>query len=87
MKKKECKRRVDEIVDGDTFKVRNNVEGSQYIRIAGSNAPEKGEPGHMAAKRDLERKIGDKRVTIRPVSHSYGRTVAEVPAAKRKRKK
>lgn len=87
MKKKECKRKVQKIVDGDTFKVRNNVGGSQYIRIAGLNAPEKGEPGYAAAKRALANKIGGKQVTVRPVGRSYGRTVAEVPAAKRKRRR
>lgn len=85
MKKKEVRRKVQRIVDGDTFQVRNNVEGSQYIRVAGKNTPERGERGYESAKRELARQIGGSTVTIRPVGRSYGRTVAEVPAAKKRK--
>jgi len=85
-RRRETKRTVDKVVDGDTFKVRQRVNGSQYVRIAGVNAPEKGEPGYHAAKRALEDKIEGRQVTIRPVSQSYGRTVAEVPFVRRKKR-
>lgn len=76
-RKKSVRRKVQSIVDGDTFKVRNRVSGSQYIRVAGLNAPEKGERGYASAKKDLSR-IKGKTVTLRPKAKSYGRTVAEV---------
>jgi endonuclease YncB( thermonuclease family) len=74
---------VQKIIDGDTFMVRRNVNGSQYIRIAGLNAPEKGHKGYVNAKRRLE-KIKGENVTIRPVGKSYGRTVADVIFKRRK---
>lgn len=74
---KSVRRKVQKIIDGDTFKVRRRVRGSQFIRIAGLNAPERGEKGYMAAKKRLNR-IKGKTVTIRPKGKSYGRTVANV---------
>jgi len=72
------RRKVQRVVDVDTFKVRNNVRGSQYIRISGMNCPEKGQRGYQTAKNNLARKIQGKNVTIRPKAKSYGRTVADV---------
>lgn len=77
------KRKVQRVIDGDTFKVRRNVAGSQYVRIAGLNAPEKGQQGYASAKRALIRQIGGRTVAIKPVGRSYGRTVAKVPFVKR----
>lgn len=77
-KKKSVRRKVQEVIDGDTFKVRNKVNNSQFIRIAGLNAPEKGQKGYKQAKDRLSRKIKGKPVTIRPKGKSYGRTVGEV---------
>ncbi len=71
------RRKIIKIIDGDTFKVRKRVKGSQYIRIAGINAPEKGESGYMTAKKRLARLKG-KIVTIRPKGKSYGRAVGDV---------
>ena len=82
-RKKSVRRKVQSIVDGDTFKVRNRVGGSQYIRVSGLNAPEKGERGYASAKKNLS-KIKGKTVTLRPKAKSYGRTVADV-IYKRKR--
>lgn len=76
-RKKSVRRKVQGIVDGDTFKVRNNVNGSQYIRVAGLHAPEKGQRGYASAKQNLS-KIKGKTVTLRPKAKSYGRTVADV---------
>lgn len=74
---KSTRRKVQKIIDGDTFKVRNRVRGSQYIRVAGLNAPEKEQRGYMVAKKRLG-KIKGKVVTIRPKGKSYGRTVGQV---------
>ena len=76
-KKKSVRRKVQEVIDGDTFKVRNKVEGSQYIRIAGIDAPEKGQKGYADAKKKLN-KLEGKTVTIKPKGKSYGRVVADV---------
>ena len=80
------RRKVQKIIDGDTFKVHRSVGGSQYIRVADVNAPERGRKGYDSAKRRLSRMTG-KTVSIRPVGRSYGRTVAKVPYAKRLMKK
>ena len=80
---KSTRRKVQKIIDGDTFMVRRNVGGSQYIRIAGINTPEKGERGYTNAKKHLQKLKGET-VTIRPVGKSYGRTVAEVIYNRRK---
>ena len=77
------RRKVQKIVDGDTFTVRNRVNGGQFIRIAGMDAPEKGERGYMSAKRRLGRLKG-KTVTLIPKGKSYGRTVAEVRYKRKK---
>ena len=82
-RKKSVRRKVQSIVDGDTIKVRRKVRGSQYIRIAGLNAPEKGRRGYASAKKNLSR-INGKTVTVTPKARSYGRVVANV-TYKRKR--
>ena len=76
-KKKSVRRKVQEVIDGDTFRVRNRVEGSQFIRIAGIDTPEKGQKGYSEAKKKLN-KLKGQTVTIRPKGKSYGRTVADV---------
>ncbi len=81
---KSYRRKVQKIIDGDTFKIRNRVSGSQYIRITGLNCPEKGQRGYQNAKNNLAKKIKGKTVTVKPKAKSYGRTVADV-IYKRKR--
>lgn len=76
-KRKSIRRKVQEVIDGDTFRVSHRVNGSQFIRIAGLNAPEKGQRGYASAKKKLS-KLKGKVVTLRPVGTSYGRAVAEV---------
>ncbi len=71
------RRKIQHVVDGDTFKVRKRVSGSQYIRVAGVNAPERGQCGYGAAKKNLS-KLEGKTVTIRPKAKSYGRTVGDI---------
>jgi endonuclease YncB( thermonuclease family) len=82
-----CRRTVSRVVDGDTFVVRRRVGGSRYVRIAGIDTPERGERGYATAKRQLQRKIGGRRVAIRPVGRSYNRIVAVVPAVRRTRRR
>ena len=84
-KKKSIRRKVQSVVDGDTFKVSHRVSGSQYIRVAGVNAPEKGQRGYASAKKDLS-KLKGKTVTLRPKAKSYGRTVADVIYKRKKLK-
>ncbi len=70
------RRKIKKVIDGDTFKVRNRVNGSQYIRIANMDSPEKGERGYYSAKRRLK-KLEGKTVSLIPKGKSYGRIVAE----------
>lgn len=78
------RRKVQKVIDGDTFKIRNRVNGSQYVRITGMNCPEKGQRGYQSAKQSLARNIQGKTVTVKPRGRSYGRVVADV-IHKRKR--
>lgn len=71
-------RRVQEVIDGDTFTISEPVEGSQYIRISDLDCPEKNQPGYDAARRQLERVILGKTVMIVPKARSYTRIVADV---------
>ncbi len=77
VKMKNYRRKVQKVIDGDTFIVRNRVAGSKHIRIAGVNCPEKGQRGYGTAKSKLAKLTG-KTVSIKPVGKSYGRTVAKV---------
>ena len=77
MTKKSFRRKIQKVIDGDTLKVSRRILGSQYIRVAGTNAPEKRQVGYMAAKRKLSRLRG-KTVTIKSKGRSYGRIVADV---------
>jgi len=76
-KRKSIRRKVQKVIDGDTFQVSHRVNGSQFIRIAGLDAPEKGQRGYARAKKRLSKLKGEV-VTLRPVGTSYGRVVAEV---------
>ncbi len=75
---KSYRRKVQRIIDGDTFKIRNNIGRSQYIRIAGINCPEKGQYGYKSAKNNLAKMLQGNNVTIKPKAKSFGRIVADV---------
>jgi len=77
------RRKVQRIIDGDTFVVRTNVGGSNYIRIANKDSPEKWQFGYDSAKESLKRQIQGKTVTLQPVGRSYGRVVAKVRVGRR----
>jgi endonuclease YncB( thermonuclease family) len=71
-------RKVKRVIDGDTFQTYRKVNGSNYVRIANVNAPEKYQfGGHQATSR-LKRQIQGKTVTLQPVGRSYSRVVAKV---------
>jgi len=75
---------VSEIVDGDTFRVKNgwkwNEKNGDTVRPTGYNTPEKGEPGYEKAKQKLKDLILGKTVDIKSVKvvDEWGRLVAEV---------
>jgi len=77
------RRKVKRAVDGDTLEVRNKIRGTNYIRIAGTNAPERGQKGYSSAKSKLNRLKG-KVVTLVPKGRSYNRVVADVRHKRRK---
>lgn len=77
------RRKVKRAVDGDTLEVRNKIRGTNYIRIAKCDAPERGERGYATAKARLN-KLSGKTVTLVPKGRSYNRLVADVRYKKRK---
>ena len=72
------RRKVQRVIDGDTFQTCRKVRGSNYVRIAGKNAPEKYQFGGRQATNRLRRQIQGKVVTLQPVGRSYSRVVARV---------
>ncbi len=72
------RRKVKRIVDGDTFELHRELNGSKYVRLANVNAPERGSPGGAKAMHQLRGMIGGRTVTVNPRGRSYGRVVADV---------
>ena len=72
------RRTVKRVLDGDTFQTYRKIGGSNYVRLAGVNAPEKYQFGGREATNRLKRQIQGKTVTLQPVGRSYGRVVAKV---------
>ncbi len=72
------RRKVKRVIDGDTFQTHTKVNGSNFVRIANKNAPEKHQFGGKQATQKLKRLIQGKVVTVQPVGISYGRIVAKV---------
>ena len=64
------RRKIQKVIDGDTFKVSHRVLGSQYIRLASIDCPEKGQRGYLAAKNRLGRLKG-KTVTLRYMKKDF----------------
>jgi len=75
---------VSEIVDGDTFKVKNGWEWNEKkgdtVRPTGYDTPEKGETGYEQTKQKLKDLILGKTVDIKSVKivDQWGRLVADV---------
>ena len=72
------RRTVKRVLDGDTFQTYRKVNGSNYVRLAGVNAPERYQFGGSQATARLKRQIQGKTVTLQPVGRSYSRIVANV---------
>ena len=70
-------RKVVKAIDGDTLQVRTKIRGTNYIRLANVDAPERGERGYASAKAKLNNLSG-KTVTLVPKGRSYNRVVADV---------
>jgi endonuclease YncB( thermonuclease family) len=64
---------VAKVLDGDSFQ---DSRGKHY-RLAGIDAPEKGERGYSTAKTVLERKVEGEQVYVTKVGTSYGRDVVK----------
>jgi len=76
-------RKVKRVLDGDTFQTYRKIKGSNYVRLAGVNAPEKHQFGGREATARLKRQIQGKTVTLQPVGRSYSRVVARVRVNRR----
>ena len=77
------RRKVKKVIDGDTFETCRKIQGTNRIRIAGKNAPEKYQFGGSRATQQLKRQIQGKIVTLQPVGRSYYRVVAKVRCKRR----
>lgn len=72
------RRKVKQVIDGDTFIVSRKIGNTNRVRLAGVNAPEKYQFGGKKATNRLKSLIDGKTVTIVPVGRSYNRLVADV---------
>jgi micrococcal nuclease len=70
------KRTVTKIIDGDTFKVNRKINGTNYVRLANVDAPERYARGGRTATNILKGMIAGKTITVNPVGRSYNRVVA-----------
>ncbi len=65
---------VSEVIDGDTLR-----RGKEYYRLARVNAPEKGKPNRLSAKKYLASLIEGKTVAVEEYAIDiYGRRIVEV---------
>lgn len=75
---------VSEVIDGDTFKVKDGWEWDgkrgDTVRPRGYNTPEREEPGYEQAKQKLKALVLGKRVDIRNIKvvDEWGRLVTDV---------
>lgn len=77
-------RKIKRGVDGDTLETYRKLNGTNFIRLANVNAPEKGQRGYLNAKQRMQR-VENKVVTITPKAiDKYGRVVADVRYNRRK---
>jgi len=67
---------VIKVIDGDTFLTKSR---KNPIRLADVDTPEKGQPGYTKAKKELEKLILGKTVSINTKARDkYNRSVAKV---------
>lgn len=70
------KEKVAKVIDGDTFMT--DIR-KKPVRLAEVDTPEKGQPGYIQAKKELQKMIEGEEVIINTVARdSYGRSVAKV---------
>lgn len=73
------KEKVTRVIDGDTFRTSSRRKS---VRLAGVDAPEKGERGAERATAALKRLVDGKDVKVNTVARDkYGRAVANVTRA------
>ena len=78
-------RKILRAVDGDTLQTRRKISGTNYIRLAGVNAPERGQRGYTSAKDRLDYLTKGRVATIVPKARDrYGRIVADVRVHRKK---
>jgi len=78
------RRKVKKVLDGDTFETYRKVNGTNKVRLANYNAPEKHQFGGQRATNRLRRFISGQTVTVTPRGRSYDRVVADVRIKRRK---
>lgn len=67
--------KVNQVIDGDTFETTEH----QFIRLADTNAPEKGLCGNTQAQEQLEKLLGNKQVFLKVIyKDSFDRLIAWV---------
>jgi len=77
------RRKIKRVIDGDTFEIYRKIRGTNFIRLANVNSPERGQRGYSSAKSKLN-KLRNKVVTLVPKGRSYNRVVADVRYKRKK---
>jgi endonuclease YncB( thermonuclease family) len=71
--------RVVRVVDGDTISIRDDARRSHRVRLAGCDAPGRGQPFGERAKQNLNALVHGREVEARCHKHDrYGRLVCDV---------
>lgn len=73
-----ARRKVDKILDGDTFKTKRPIKGTRYIRPSGYDTPEKGKRGYKKATNQLKKLISGKTVNIDVEAIKRNRVIGKV---------
>ena len=77
------RRKIKRVIDGDTFETYRKIRGTNFIRLANVNFPERGKRGYSLARSKLN-KLRNKVVTLVPKGRSYNRVVADVRYKRKK---
>ena len=79
MRSKRKSAKVTKVIDGDTFEIDRKIDGSNRVRIARIDTPEKGQKGAAKAREFLKKEIEGQNVVLDPkAKDTYGRVVAFV---------
>jgi len=79
MTRKNYRRKVKRVLDGDTIELFKPIEGKKFVRLSNVQAPEQGQFGYKKAKNQLKGMVGGKTITINPVAVRR-RLIAEIIA-------